>query len=189
MDDFYLSADTISEAIQHLEDLRCVLQKGGFNLTKLVSPNETIFTAVRAEQRALSPAEIPHAGQGILGKPWTLENGTVSANVSKLFELKELPSTQRTLLRIISSQFDPLGITAPIVIRLLIIQQSLWRNGMTKSPTMKCRNKTPSFKSRKLFVLQSYLDISSNMTTHNFLHIFCDASYTPLSPLPISFTI
>ena len=77
MDDFYLSADTISEAIQHLDDLRCVLQKGGFNLTKLVSPNETIFTAVRAEQRALSPAEIPHAGQRILGKPWTLENGTL----------------------------------------------------------------------------------------------------------------
>ena len=51
----------------------------------------------------------------------------MSANVSKLFELKELPPTQRTLLRIICSQFDPLGIIAPIVIRLRIIQQSLWR--------------------------------------------------------------
>ena len=175
-----------------MEHLRCVLQKGGVNLTKLVSPNKTFFTAVPAEQRALSPAEIPHAGQRISGKPWPLENGTVSANVSKLFELKELPLTQRTILRIISSLFDPLVITAPIVIRLLIIQQSFWRkmmNGVTKSPTMMCRNTTPSFKNRKLFVLQSYLDISSNMTTHNFLHIFCDASYTRLSPLPISCTI
>ena len=34
MDDFYLSTDTISEAIQHKDNKRCVQQKGGFNLTK-----------------------------------------------------------------------------------------------------------------------------------------------------------
>ena len=73
---------------------------------------------ISVEHRALSPAGIPHAKQRILGIPWTLQNDTVSANVSKLSELKELPPTQCTLLHIISSQFDPLGITAPIVIRL-----------------------------------------------------------------------
>ena len=84
-----------------------MLLKGGFNLTKWVSTNEIFLTAVPAEHRALSPADIPHAEQRILGIPWTLQNDTVSANVSKLSELKELPPTQRTSLRIISSQFDP----------------------------------------------------------------------------------
>ena len=51
---------------------------------------------------------------------------------------------------------------------------------MTKSPTMISRNTTLSSKSWKLFVLQSYLDIFSNMDTHICLslHIFCDASYS-----------
>ena len=39
MDDFYFSTDTISEAIHHMEHLRCVLLKGGLNLTKWVSTN------------------------------------------------------------------------------------------------------------------------------------------------------
>ena len=69
MDDFYLSTDTISEAIQLMEDLRCVLLKGGFNLTKWVSTKETFLTTVPAEHRALSPADIPHAEQRILELP------------------------------------------------------------------------------------------------------------------------
>ena len=58
---FYLSTDTISEAIQHMEYLHCELQKGGFNLTKWVSTNETFLTPVPAEHQALSPANIAHA--------------------------------------------------------------------------------------------------------------------------------
>ena len=127
MDDFYESTDTISEANQHMGDLCCVLLKGGSNLAKWVSNNEPFLTAVPAEHRALSPANIPHAKKRILEIHWTLQNDTMPANVSNFSELKELPQTQRTLLRIISSQVDLLGNAAPIVIRLRIIQQSLWR--------------------------------------------------------------
>ena len=52
-----------------MEDLHCVLLKGSFNLTKWVSTNETFLTAVAAEHRALSPADIRHAEQRILGIP------------------------------------------------------------------------------------------------------------------------
>ena len=38
--------------------------------------------------------------------------------------------TQRNLLRAASSIFDPIGIAAPITIRLRIIQQAIWRKGM-----------------------------------------------------------
>ena len=113
-----------------MEDLRCVLQKSGFNLTKRVSTNERFLTAVPAEYRALSPVDIPHAEQRILRIPWTLENDTVSANVSKLFEMKAL------------------------------------------------------------FVLQSCLDIYSNMTTHNCLSTYFATLRSPLlPPLPIPLTI
>ena len=182
MDDFYLSTDTISEAIQHMEDLRFVLLKGGFNLTKWVSTNETFLTAVPAEHRALSPADIPHAEQRILGIPWTLQNDTVSANVSKLSELKELPPTQRTLLRIISSQFDPLGITAPIVIRLRIIQQSLWRKSYKWDDHI-VNDDLPEYNAfvQELETLRSPI-LSRHLFKHDYthlsLHIFCDASYS-----------
>ena len=46
---------------------------------------------------------------------------------------------------------------------------------------MICRNTTPSFKNWKLFVLRYYLDLSSNITTHNCPHILCDASYSPFA--------
>ena len=59
LDDFYQSADTTWK--QHMEDLRCVLQKGGFNLTKWASTNETFLPAVPTEHRALSPADTPNA--------------------------------------------------------------------------------------------------------------------------------
>ena len=48
-----------------MEDLRCVLLKGDFNLTNWVSTNEIFLTAVTGEHRALSPADIPHAEQRI----------------------------------------------------------------------------------------------------------------------------
>ena len=182
MNDFYLSTDTIFEAIQHMEDLRCVLLKGGFNLTKRVSTNESFLTAVPVEHRALSPADIPHAKQRILGIPWTLQNDTVSANVSKLSELKELPPTQRTLIHIISSHFDPLGITAPIVIRLRIIQQSLWRKNYKWDDQID-NDDFPEDNAvvQELESLRSPI-LSRHLFEHDYtqlsLHIFCDASYS-----------
>ena len=165
-----------------MEDLRCVLLKGGFNLTKWVPTNEIFLTAVPAEHRALSPADIPHAEQRILGIPWTLQNDTVSANVSKLSELKELPPTQRTLLRIISSQFDPLGITAPLVIRLRIIQQSLWRKSYKWDDHI-ANDDLPEYNAfvQELETLRSPI-LSRHLLKHDYthlsLHIFCDASYS-----------
>lgn len=182
VDDFYLSTDTISEAIQHMQDLRSVLQKGGFNLTKWVSTNEIFLRAVPAEHRAVSPADIPNSKQRILGIPWTLQTDTISANVSKLLELKDLPPTQRTLLRIISSQFDPLGITAPIVIRLRIIQQSLWRKSYKWDDHI-ANDDMPEYNAfvKELETLCSPV-LPRHLFQHDYtrltLHVFCDASYS-----------
>ena len=180
MDDFYLSTDTISEAIQHMENLRCVLLKVVFNLTKWVSTNETFLTAVPAEHRALSPADIAHAKQRNLGLPWTLQNDSVSANVSNFIELKELPPRQPTLLRIISSQFDPLGKTAPIVICLRFVQQSLWRKRF-KWDDQIAKDDLPEYNAfvQKFETLRSPI-LSRHLFTHEYtqlsLHLFCDAS-------------
>ena len=164
-----------------MKDLRCVLLKGGLNLTKWVSTNETFLTAVHVEHRALSPADIPHAKQRILGIPWTLQNDTVSANVSKLSELKELPPTQRTLLHVISSLFDSLGITEHIVIRLRIIQQSLEKN--YKGDDQIANDDLPEYSAlvQELETLRSPI-LSRHLFKHDYtqlsLHMFCDASYS-----------
>ena len=57
MDDFYYSTDIISEAIHHMEHLRCVLLKVGFNLTNGFQP--------------ISPADTPNTKKRILGIPWS----------------------------------------------------------------------------------------------------------------------
>ena len=134
----YTFAPTPTEKLSKaMEGSRCVLQKHGLNLTNCVFTKETFLAAVPAEYQALSPVETLNSKQRILVKRWTLQNDSVSANASKLFELKEHRPTQQTLRRCnISSQFDPIGESAPIIICFSIIRQTLWRpksNVFTKS--------------------------------------------------------
>ena len=112
----------------------------------------------------------------------TYPSNTVSANVSKLSELKELPPTQRTLLHIISSHLDPLGTTEPIVIRLQIIQQLLSRKNY-KWDDQIANDDLPE---NKAFVQELETLRSPILSRHLFkddytqlsLHIFCDVSYS-----------
>ena len=55
---------------------------------------------------------------------------TLSLNTDKLHELAQKKPIQRNLLCAAFSIFDPIGVAAPITIRLRIIQQEIWRKGM-----------------------------------------------------------
>ena len=132
MDDLFVSTDTIQEAIGIVRDLRLVLSRGGFNLTKWISNSPEILKNVPPDHRALSPDEIRHPSkdQKVLGVDWKLSTDELEFSPTKLVSHFQTKPTQRSLLRATSSVFDPLGIVAPVIIRFRIIQQNIWRTGL-----------------------------------------------------------
>ena len=132
MDDFFEATDDIDTAVKIIEDLRHVLQQRSFNLTNWITSDHRILQTIPEEHRSITIDEIkdPKVYKRILGKRWRISNDTLSFTTDKLQELVQKKPTQRNLFRAASSIFDPIGIAAPITIRLRIIQQAILRKGM-----------------------------------------------------------
>ena len=132
MDDFFEATDDIDNAVKVIEDLRHVLQQGSFNLTKWITTDHRILQTIPEERRSITIDETkePKIFKRILRIRWKVSNDTLSFTTDKLHELAQKKPTQRSLLRAASSIVDPIGIAAPITIRLQIIQQAIWRKGM-----------------------------------------------------------
>ena len=128
MDDFFEATDNTDTAVKFIEDLRHVLQKGSFNLTKWITTDHRILQTIPEEQRSITIDEIkdPQIFKRILEIRWRVSNDTLIFSTDKLHELAQKKPTQGNLLRAASSIFDLIGIAAPITIRLRICQQAIW---------------------------------------------------------------
>ena len=105
-----------------------MLARGGFQLTKWLSN-------CRAVLKSLPKAECAKAvtfmdldmkllpSERALGVLWKVETDTFGFDTSR----KEKPDTQRGLLSITSSVYDPLGFVSPFVLKAKMIFQSLCR--------------------------------------------------------------
>ena len=126
MDDLFVSTDTIQEATSIIRDLRLVLSRGGFNLTKWISNSPEILNNVPPDHRALSSDEIRHTPKPrkVLGVDWKLSRDELEFSPTKLISQFQAKPTQRSLLSAPSPVLDPLGIATPVTIRIRIIQQT-----------------------------------------------------------------
>ena len=188
MDDLFVSTDSVNEAVSMYQSLRCVLSKGGFNLTKWTSTSQDVLHSIPDDHRGISPDDIEtrQVQQRVLGVIWDLSTDQLRFDPVKLKELTTINLTQRNLLHIISSIFDPLGIAAPITIRLRIIQQLLWRKGVKWDDILTSDilpelfdliSEIPSFSKTIAIPRHAFLGQASEIT----LHIFCDASYSAIA--------
>ena len=184
MDDVFVSTDTIQEAISIIRDLRLVLSRRGFNLTKWNSTSPEVLTNLPPDHRALSPDKIRHAPkpQKVLEVDWKLSTDELEFSPTKLISQFQDKPTQRSLLRASSSVFDPLGIAAPVTISFRIIQQTIWRKGLKWDDDI-----TPAILpefSDTIAELQelSAVAIPRRMFPDKYrditLHVFTDASYS-----------
>ena len=117
---------------------------------------------------------------------WDLSSDQLQFDPLKLKELTTINLTQRNLLLLISSIFDPLGIAAPITIRLRIIQQLLWRKGVKWDDILTSDilpelldliSEIPSFSKTIVILRHAFLGQAIEIT----LHIFFDASYSAIA--------
>ena len=123
MDNFIQTFSTPTAARQLTNDLRTVLQLGGFRLTMSISNNSYALSSIPAEDREQSASETK-----VLGRTSCLRTDSYTAPPPKSVDN---PTTLRQLFSLVSSIFDPIGLLSPLVIQFNIILQSLCKLGQT----------------------------------------------------------
>ena len=116
------------EASHHASDLRSLLSKGEFRLTKWISTSRRVLETIPVAERAkevktldLSKDDLPV--ERALGAKWCAETDTCGFKV----DIKFKPPTRRGILSLVSSVYDPLGLAAPFVLPAKRLLQDLCR--------------------------------------------------------------
>ena len=129
MDDLYKAVKTPEHATQLMKDLQHVFKSGGFNLTKWTSNSDEFLQTV--DEFHLASPRTPNADarplERVLGVKWKPDSDDFVVQATKFKTKMENVRTQRKLLKFVSSIFDPLGITAPLTIRLRQCLQLVWK--------------------------------------------------------------
>ena len=123
VDDCLKSLPSVEDAIAHVSDLRSLLQRGGFRLTKWISSNREVLETIPEPEHAQTIKEISlqHVVERALGVQWRVNTDTFGFDVN----VKERPPMRRGILSIIGSVFDPFGFAAPFVLTAKKILQDL----------------------------------------------------------------
>ena len=178
MDDCLKSLHSVNEAITLSIQLTSLLKKGSFHLTKWLSNSKEVLTKVSQESKNNLILDVTKIGDGVqkvLGVKWDFENDCFRFNVN----INQRPLTQRGVLSIVGSLFDPLRFAAPVVLKAKLILQNLchlglgwdepdrpadaWKKWITELPQISC-----------LQINQCFLDTSSLKSVQ--VHFFADAS-------------
>ena len=184
VDDFLGGANSTQEALQLFTDMRAVLQKGGFNLTKWRSSSKTVLQDIPTELQEPTLIKDSTSSQAptiskALGLVWDADKDVMSPaiNVSAAYT-----STKRGIFRDVSKTYDVLGWIAPTVIVMKILFQSLWKTGQDWDDEVPpdlvaqhalWRDQLPLLKQRSLprcYILPHLTPLTTE------LHAFCDAS-------------
>ena len=129
VDDCLKSADTNERAIRLASQLRNLLAKAGFKLTKWTSNSPEVLKSLPESERSTTVTSLdfsePHLERA-LGVHWDVTNDEFVFKIS----VKEKPATRRGILSIVSSVYDPLGFAAPFILQAKLIMQDLCRKNL-----------------------------------------------------------
>lgn len=130
VDDYFDNADDNEAALTKINYVRAAQQEGGFQLVKWVT-NDPYLTEQIPEEIRAPKSDSPY-GHRVLGINWKSEMDAwmyplTFSKFPKEFLTGEVNITKRFLLKFMMSIFDPLGALVPLVIRLKILFQDVWR--------------------------------------------------------------
>ena len=124
MDDFVHSFETIQKAEENAALLKKTLSKGGFNLAKFVSNEQS---AIQDFDDSKENDEVCHR---VLGVQRNKSADRLFHKKTSKFDNNGNSFSIRKLLSLIACLFDPLGIIAPLVITLKILLQDVCKEGL-----------------------------------------------------------
>lgn len=185
VDDYFDSFPSEQEAIEMVGNVIQAHKRGGFELVKWISNSKAVMESIDTE--LLLPDHDKQDVIRILGLMLNLKTDNFEFNLDfakldgKVLSGETVP-TKRQLLCFMMGIFDPIGFLAPLVIKLKIIFQELWRQNLKwdqKIPDVNFEQwKSWLCEAKKLKCIsipRCYLPVSSSYENAT-LHVFCDAS-------------
>jgi len=126
VDDCLRSVATDTQPVRLAGQLRELLSRGGFRLTKWISNSREVINSVPESERVPSVKDLDlnknlALTERALGVQWNVQADTFSFKIAS----KEKPATRRGILFIVSSIYDPLGFVSPCILPAKAILQDL----------------------------------------------------------------
>ena len=124
------SVDAPEKAIELSCQLRELLRRGGFRLTKWLSNDRKVLAAIPESERAKSVVNLEIVNlptECVLGIKWNVETDKFVWDVREetMALARQKQPTRRGMLSIVYSVFDPIGLIAPFVMKAkLLLQES-----------------------------------------------------------------
>ena len=130
VDDLMKSINNTEKAIGLVSQLRQLLERGGFRLTKWYSNSRELMATIPESERAKSVKNLELERlptESALGMKWNTEEDVFIWDVAeKMLRLvNETTVTRRAVASAVYSLFDPLGFIAPYVMKAKLLLQML----------------------------------------------------------------
>lgn len=185
VDDGLVSLPTASDAIDLMKRTQeALMEEGNLRLHKIASNSQDVMNAFSEDDKAshlkdidLGVSEAPM--QRSLGLYWNLQSDSFTYRTS----LGEKPFSNRGILSVVNSLYDPLGFIAPVVIlgklllRDLMASTKSWDEPLPEHMRDKWeRWKNSLLELDQLSVPRTYATISWKDMIRKEVHIYCDAS-------------
>ena len=180
MDGFMHTYPSEEEARRSADEIRTVLHTGGFNLTKFLSNRPAALDNLLEEDKA------KRKSRRILDQTWDPRTDKLMFAKPKLLYTGQ-QMTQRKVLSMPASLFDPVGLISPSAIKIRCILEKLIKDGRNwDQPVSDCYQQE----------LQEWMDEFDSMTsieiprslisitngTHQ-LHTFTDAAMSAIAAI------
>jgi len=165
-----------------VDELRELLSKGGFRLTKWISNSRKVIDSIPTSERAGSVKDLLLDQLPIeraLGVRWDVESDTFGFKIS----VKDRPPTRRGILSVVRSVYAPLGFAAPFTLQAKALLQDLcrknlgWNDPISDEDLTRWRNwldelpRLEDLKVDRCFEPTDFGEVASSQ-----LHHFADAS-------------
>jgi ribonuclease HI/transposase InsO family protein len=132
VDNYWESFPTEDEAIRVSRDLKALLAKGGFNLTKWTSNSKPVLVELKELGLANPSSDLELEKLDIertLGLLWDRDRDSFIFKINKNIEEDWRP-TRKQFLSVVLSVFDPLGFVAPVVFTMKVLMQKVCGNNV-----------------------------------------------------------
>ena len=136
VDDMMKSTSSTEKIVGLASQMRKLLEKGGFRLTKWYSNDRELLATIPESERAESVVNLELEKlptESALGLKWNTEEDKFVWEVLEkiLHSVNQKPMTRRGIVSAVYSLFDPLGFIAPYVMKAKLLLQTLSRKRLS----------------------------------------------------------
>ena len=126
MDDLATSQGDLNTALTTVSEVSALVSRGGFHLRKWLSNRREVLDAIPTEERAAGAADLQRSlpTEKVLGVMWDAEQDSLF--ISSPSEVAAETATKRSILQVVASVYDPLGLVSPFMLIAKLILQDLW---------------------------------------------------------------